>query len=82
MSDGTKLKYLKSTAFPSPRTAVEDPSRPPAVEMPYPNHEGWAARAVKPSSAANAHGYKHQESQKLGKMRLSGHSGAHRIGKR
>lgn len=43
---------------------------------------GGSPHSFKPPVASNSHGYGHSGGQRSGAYRLSGHSGAHRIGKR
>ena len=43
---------------------------------------GGVAHSFKPPAANKAHGYGHAIEQRSGPLRLSGHSGAHRVGKR
>jgi hypothetical protein len=45
-------------------------------------HHGGGAHSFRPPATSTSHGYGHSDSQKHGSMRTSGHSGAHRVGKR
>lgn len=55
----------------------------PAV-LQTPNGQGFTAghQGITAGIGTGSHGYGHQQSQKRGNLRLSGHSGAHQVGKR
>jgi len=70
----------KSQVFATNRTKGEDPAQPAAVEADYPNHVKILSHSFRPPATSKAHGYKGTNPH--GSLRVSGHSGAHRIGKR
>jgi hypothetical protein len=52
----------------------------PAVLKHEPGPNGWAGMHA--GLGTQPHGFGHQKSQKSGQLRMSGHPGAHRVGKR
>lgn len=61
-------------------TSIGVPERAPHAEGPA-FHMG-EAHTFKPPAASNAHGFGHPAHTRSGPLRMSGHSGAHRIGKK
>jgi hypothetical protein len=76
-----KPPRAKDVVFPSPRTMAEDPTAPSGVEIPYAEHKkANEPHSFRPPASSNSHGYK--GTQKHGALRLSGHSGAHQLGRK
>lgn len=70
----------KSQVFASNRTKVEDPAQPAAVEADFGNHKKILSHSFRPPATSQAHGYKGTNPK--GSLRVSGHGGAHQVGKR
>ncbi len=74
------MGMVKPPKVPAPEKLQENPGEADMYQ--HPVAPVMEPHSFKPPASTQVHGYKHSQEQRQGALRMSGHAGAHRLGKK